>query len=79
MNKNIIKFFSINLVTIIAALSIYNFTEFSFFYSVYPVPLVFLISLVLTVPKSQKIIRLFIWFWLILYFGYPIFLLISNF
>tara|TARA_B100001996_G_C18640943_1_gene585605 strand:+ start:492 stop:731 length:240 start_codon:yes stop_codon:yes gene_type:complete len=79
MNKNAIKFLSINCVVIVAALLVYNFTKLPFFYSIYPVPLAFLASLVLTVPRSQRIIRFFIWSWLILYFGYPVILLISNF
>ena len=71
MDKLIKIFLPINLGTIILALIIYNFTELPFIYTVYPIPLTFLVSLILIVPNSQSIIRLFIWLWLIAYLIFP--------
>ncbi|MGYP001197727204 len=71
MDKFIKIFLPINLGTILLALIIYNFTELPFIYTVYPIPLTFLVSLILIVPNSQSIIRLFIWLWLIAYLIFP--------
>ena len=71
MDKLIKIFLPINLGTILLALIIYNFTELPFIYTVYPIPLTFLVSLILIVPNSQSIIRLFIWLWLIAYLIFP--------
>jgi len=71
MDKLIKIFLPINLGTILLALIIYNFTELPFIYTVYPIPLTFLVSLILIVPHSQSIIRLFIWLWLIAYLIFP--------
>ena len=59
--------------TILLALIIYNFTELPFIYTVYPIPLTFLVSLILVLPSSQAIIRLFVWLWLIAYLVFPFF------
>ena len=71
MDKFIKIFLPFNLGTILLALIIYNFTELPFIYTVYPIPLTFLVSLILIVPNSQSIIRLFIWLWLIAYLIFP--------
>ena len=71
MDKLIKIFLPINLGTILLALMVYNFTELPFIYTVYPIPLTFLVSLILIVPSSQSIIRLFIWIWLIAYLVFP--------
>ena len=71
MDKLIKIFLPINLGIILLALIIYNFTELPFIYTVYPIPLTFLVSLILIVPNSQSIIRLFIWLWLIAYLIFP--------
>ena len=71
MDKIIKVFLPINLGTIILALVIYNFSELPFIYTVYPIPLTFLVSLILILPSSQSIIRLFIWIWLIAYLIFP--------
>lgn len=71
MDKFIKIFLPINLGTILLALIIYNFTELPYIYTVYPIPLTFLVSLILIVPNSQSIIRLFIWLWLIAYLIFP--------
>ena len=71
MDKIIKIFLPINLGTILLALIIYNFTDLPFIYTVYPIPLTFLDSLILIVPNSQSIIRLFIWLWLIAYLIFP--------
>ena len=71
MDKLIKIFLPINLGTILLALIIYNFTDLPFIYTVYPIPLTFLVSLILIVPNSQSIIRLFIWLWLIAYLIFP--------
>jgi hypothetical protein len=75
MRKITIIFLPINLGTIVLALFAYNFTELPYVYTFYPIPLAFLISLILVVPKTQKIIRFFIWGWLVLYFIFPIFVI----
>ena len=71
MDKLIKIFLPINLGTILLALMVYNFTQLPFIYTVYPIPLTFLVSLILIVPSSQSIIRLFIWIWLIAYLVFP--------
>lgn len=71
MDKLIKIFLPINLGTILLSLMVYNFTELPFIYTVYPIPLTFLVSLILIVPSSQSIIRLFIWIWLIAYLVFP--------
>jgi len=71
MNKITKIFLPINFGVIVLALFIYNFTELPYAYVFYPIPLAFLISLILVVPKSQVIIRLFIWAWLFTYFAFP--------
>ena len=73
MDKLIKIFLPINLGTILLALIIYNFTDLPFIYTVYPIPLTFLVSLILIIPNSQSIIRLFVWLWLIAYLVFPFF------
>ena len=73
MNKIIKIFLPINLATIVLALLIYNFTQLPFIYTVYPIPLTFLVSLILVLPNDQAIIRLFVWIWLIAYLIFPFF------
>ena len=73
MDKLIKIFLPINLGTILLALIIYNFTELPFIYTVYPIPLTFLVSLILIVPGDQAITRLFVWVWLIAYLIFPFF------
>ena len=73
MDKMIKIFLPINLGTILFALIIYNFTELPYIYTFYPIPLAFLVSLILIVPNSQTIIRFFIWAWLFAYLVFPFF------
>ena len=73
MDKLLKILLPINIGTILIALLIYNFTKLPFIYSVYPIPLTFLVSLILVLPSNQAIIRLFVWVWLIAYLVFPFF------
>jgi len=68
MDKLMKIFLPINIVSILTCTIIYNLTELPYVYAWFPLPLAFLISLILTVPKKYSIIRFFIWLWLATFF-----------
>ena len=78
MDKLMKTFVPINIVSILVCAIIYNFTELSDVYAWLPLPLGFLISLILTLDKEKfRILRFFVWVWLLVFIMSPIVLAFS--
>ena len=71
-------FVPINIVSILICAIIYNFTGLSDVYAWLPLPLGFLISLILTLDKEKfRIVRFFVWAWLLLFIISPVILIFN--
>ena len=71
-------FVPINIVAIFTCAIIYNFTELANVYAWLPLPLGFLISLILTIDKEKyRIVRFFVWAWLVIFITSPIVLIFN--
>ncbi len=78
MDKLMKTFVPINIASILVCSIIYNFTELSNVYAWLPLPLGFLISLILTLDKEKfQIVRLFVWAWLLVFIISPIVLVFN--
>ena len=78
MDKLMKTFVPINIVSILICAIIYNFTGLSDVYAWLPLPLGFLISLILTLDKEKfRIVRFFVWAWLLLFIISPVILIFN--